>query len=121
MLAEEDRGHRRGSSARRSSRRLEAKVVQPNQITATTRHPEPSEQGHGIATTTDNAAAAKHADHHRPGEAQVAAEASPIKKVGQNQIGSRLPRASRRRSSSGPCGGSRDPDDAHHGVPGPRA
>ncbi|MBI3857067.1 MAG: NAD(P)-binding domain-containing protein, partial [Planctomycetes bacterium] len=44
---------------------LEAKVVQPEQITATTRHPETGQRKgktYGISTSTDNAAAAKHAD-----------------------------------------------------------
>ena len=71
---------------------LEAKVVQPEQLIATTRHPETSERKakvHGIATTTDNAAAAKTADiiivSVKP---QVMAEAlASIKKVvGKNQI-----------------------------------
>src|SRR6185295_17996760 len=71
---------------------LEAKVVQAEQITATTKHPETSKRKgdlHGIKTSTDNAAAAKNADviivSVKP---QVMGEAlASIKKVvGKNQI-----------------------------------
>src|SRR5438105_15566094 len=44
---------------------LEAKVVHPDQITATTRHPETSQrraETYGIAASSDNASAAKNAD-----------------------------------------------------------